>query len=200
LALIGSGPVVVHAVHDCSSDHDHPPAAIAGARQLAEAVREAASRLTAGSHAVDIDADVAMGRSRKGSTQVAVIPVRRTEDGMVQVCLIRRKTSEKWSIPKGYIERGHSHTQAALAEADEEAGLEGCVKGDSVGTYEYEKGPLRLTVSVYVMEVIEERTTWREMRWRERSWYSVKEAGALLRHHRVSPLYRRIRPILATIA
>ena len=118
---------------------------------------------------------------------------------MTQVCLIRRKTSAKWSIPKGYIERGQNHTQAALAEAHEEAGLDGCLKGDIIGTYEYEKGPLHLTVAVYVMEVIEERTTWREMRWRERRWYSIEEAGALLERHHVSALYDRIRPILATM-
>jgi 8-oxo-dGTP pyrophosphatase MutT (NUDIX family) len=131
--------------------------------------------------------------------QVAVIPARRMDDGVVQVCLIRRKTSQKWSVPKGYIERGQSHTQAALAEAHEEAGLHGRVTEDAIGMYEYEKGPLRLTVAVYVMEVIEERTTWPEMRWRERRWYSIEEADALLRGHRIWALYDRIGPILTTM-
>ena len=71
--------------------------------------------------------------------------------------------------------------------------------GDTIGTYEYEKGPL-LTVAVYVMEVLEERTTWREMRWRERRWYSIEEAGALLRGHQVWALYDRIRPSLVTMS
>jgi uncharacterized protein len=141
-----------------------------------------------------------MRRSRNRARQVAVIPVRRTEDGVVHVCLIRRKTSEKWGIPKGFIDRGYTHTQAALAEADEEAGLEGRIKGDTIGTYEYEKGPLLLTVAVYVMEVIEERLSWREMQWRERRWYSIEEAGELLKRHHVSALYDGIRPILATMS
>ena len=141
-----------------------------------------------------------MGRSKNRSQQVAVIPVRRMDDGTVQVCLIRKKTSEKWSIPKGFIDRGHNHTQAALAEADEEAGLDGCLRGEMIGTYGYEKGLLFLTVAVYVMEVIEERTTWREMRWRERRWFSIEEAGVRLRSHHVSDLYDRIRPILATMS
>jgi ADP-ribose pyrophosphatase YjhB (NUDIX family) len=140
-----------------------------------------------------------MGTSRNRSQQVAVIPVRRIENGTVQVCLIRKKTSEKWSIPKGFIDRGHNHTQAALAEADEEAGLDGCLRGEMIGTYAYEKGPLLLTVAVYVMEVIEERTTWREMRWRERRWFSIDEAGVRLRSHHVSDLYDRIRPIVGTL-
>jgi ADP-ribose pyrophosphatase YjhB (NUDIX family) len=146
------------------------------------------------------DADVTMRSSGPVPRQAAVIPVRRTEDGVVQVCLIRRKTSSKWSIPKGYIERGENYAQAALAEADEEAGLDGCIKGDLIGTYEYEKDLLRLTVAVYVMEVTEERTSWREMRWRERRWYSIEEAAELLRRHHVWPLYDRIRPMLATMS
>jgi ADP-ribose pyrophosphatase YjhB (NUDIX family) len=121
-------------------------------------------------------------------------------NGTVEVCLIRKKTSAKWSIPKGFIERGHTHTRAALAEADEEAGLGGCLTGDMIGTYEYEKGSLLLTVAVYVMEVSEERTTWLEMRWRERRWFSVDEAGARLRSHHVWDLYERIRPTLATMS
>jgi len=72
--------------------------------------------------------------------------------------------------------------------------------GDTIGAYEYEKGPLSLTVAVYVMEVLEERTTWREMRWRERRWYSIEEAGALLRGHQVWALYDRIRPSLVTMS
>ena len=140
-----------------------------------------------------------MARSTNRATQVAVIPVRRMEDGTVQVCLIRKKTSEKWSIPKGFIDRGYNHTQAALAEADEEAGLDGCLRGEMIGTYGYEKGLLFLTVAVYVMEVIEERTTWREMRWRERRWFSIEEARARLRTHHVSALYDRMRPILAAM-
>jgi ADP-ribose pyrophosphatase YjhB (NUDIX family) len=140
-----------------------------------------------------------MGTSGTRPRQVAVIPVRRTEDGAVEVCLIRRKTSTKWAIPKGYIGLGHTHARAALAEADEEAGLVGCIKSDMIGTYEYKKGLFRLTVAVYVMEVTEERTTWREMRWRDRRWCSIEEAGALLKRHRVWPLYDRVQPTLSTI-
>ena len=53
-------------------------------------------------------------------------------------------------------------------------------------------------MAVYVMEVTDEQTTWDEMRWRERRWYSVAEVDALLRDHPMWPLYDRIRPTLAT--
>ena len=126
-----------------------------------------------------------------------MIPVRRVKDGAVQVCLIRKRSSGKWGVPKGYIEHPDDSKQAALGEAREEAGLEGRLIGDSVGAYEYDKGPRVLSVVVYVMEVIEARTTWREMRWRERRWYSIEEAGVLLERHRVWSLFDRIRPSLA---
>ena len=125
--------------------------------------------------------------------QAAAIPVRRSDDGSVRVCLIRRKNSARWGIPKGYIEHGADSGQAALEEALEEAGLDGRLIGDVVGTYEYEKGPATLVVAVHVMEVLEERPFWREMRWRERRWYSIDEAGTQLKGHRVWDLYDRIR-------
>jgi 8-oxo-dGTP pyrophosphatase MutT (NUDIX family) len=130
--------------------------------------------------------------------QAAVIPIRRA-DGGLQICLIRRKDRSSWSVPKGYIDPGDDWEQAALGEADEEAGLHGRILGEAIGAYDYEKGPLSLTVVVGVMEVLEERATWREMRWRERRWCSIEEAGALLREHPIWPLYERLQPTLDTI-
>jgi 8-oxo-dGTP pyrophosphatase MutT (NUDIX family) len=130
--------------------------------------------------------------------QAAVIPFRRVDDGAVQVCLIRKKNSANWSIPKGFIE-GNDWAEAALEEAREEAGLSGRLLGGIVGTYDYEKGPVTLTVAVYVMEVVEAQPTWHEMRWRERRWYSIDEAGVLLKHHPVSALYQRIQANLSAV-
>ena len=131
--------------------------------------------------------------------QAAVIPVRLDSRAGVQACLIRRKNSGKWGIPKGYIERDASWKRAALDEAFEEAGLSGEIVGESIGTYVYTKGVVSLTVVVFVMEVLDERTPWQEMRWRERRWCSLEEAGALLVGHRVWPLFDSIRSSLATM-
>jgi 8-oxo-dGTP pyrophosphatase MutT (NUDIX family) len=141
--------------------------------------------------------------ARDGGTeprQAAAIPVRLTGTEGVRVCLIRRKSSSKWGIPKGYIDPGYSWAQAALEEADEEAGLLGHVIGASIGTYNYNKGDVSLTVAVFLMEVLEERTSWREMRWRERRWCSVEEASELLKNHRVWPMLDRIAPSLASMS
>jgi 8-oxo-dGTP pyrophosphatase MutT (NUDIX family) len=131
--------------------------------------------------------------------QAAAIPIRRGDDSSVQVCLIRRIGSKRWGIPKGYIERGDDWRAAALTEALEEAGLGGRVVGESIGTYEYNKGPLTLAVAVCVIEVVDERAAWHEMRWRERRWYSIEAAGALLREHPVWPLFESIQSRLAAM-
>jgi len=131
-------------------------------------------------------------------TQAAAFPVRRHDDGIVQVCLIRRKDSTQWGIPKGNIEPGDDARRTALREADEEAGLEGRALGESIGAYEYEKNSLVHTVAVFVMEVLEERAEWPEMAWRERRWCTMDEAGALLQEHRAWPLFDRVRRSLST--
>jgi 8-oxo-dGTP pyrophosphatase MutT (NUDIX family) len=128
--------------------------------------------------------------------QVAVIATRRRGDE-VTVCLIRRKGTSKWSIPKGFIDRGDSPEQAALTEADEEAGLTGTIAGDAVGTYGYGKQGEFLIVAVYVMNVAQQRREWLEMRFRERRWFSLDETGSLLSSHPVQPLWERIKSRIA---
>lgn len=142
--------------------------------------------------------DMSQQQARVESTQrqVAVIAVRRGSEA-VEVCLIRRKDSPTWGIPKGFIDPGDSAEQAALNEAVEEAGLKGQIMGDVIGAYDYEKGGAPFTVAVYLMDVIEEQTNWREMRFRERRWFSLEEAALLLTSHPVRPLWDRIRERLA---
>ena len=122
-----------------------------------------------------------------------MIAVCHTDRG-VEVCLIRRKDSSSWSIPKGFIDPGDTAGQAALTEAYEEAGLQGRLLGESIGTYEYVKGKVQLTVEVFVMEVLVEEPAWDEMSFRERRWYSLTESLALLADHPVRPLLERVRP------
>ena len=50
--------------------------------------------------------------------------IRRTgEGGALEVALVHRPKYRDWSLPKGKLEPGESHEQAALREVEEETGL-----------------------------------------------------------------------------
>ena len=48
--------------------------------------------------------------------QAAAIPFRRDGDG-VRVCIIRKRDSERWGIPKGLVDPGDTPEQTALTES-----------------------------------------------------------------------------------
>jgi 8-oxo-dGTP pyrophosphatase MutT (NUDIX family) len=127
--------------------------------------------------------------------QAAAIAVRRNR-GTLQVCLIRKKKSGKWGIPKGLVDRGDTREETALNEAFEEAGLTGRLIGDVVGTYEYEKWDTTVAVTVYLMEVLAQHREWQEAGFRERKWTSFTEAASLLANHPVRPLLARASRLL----
>jgi 8-oxo-dGTP pyrophosphatase MutT (NUDIX family) len=128
--------------------------------------------------------------------QAAAIAIRRHGE-TYQVCLIRKKGSRKWGIPKGQVDPGDTHEETALNEAWEEAGLTGRLIGDLVGTYEYEKWDTTLTVAVYLMEVLVQHDDWEEADFRQRKWTSLDDAASLLVSHPVRPLLDRAFGLLA---
>jgi 8-oxo-dGTP pyrophosphatase MutT (NUDIX family) len=114
--------------------------------------------------------------------QAAAIPIRRSGQA-VEICLIRKKESDVWGIPKGSVDSGDTHATTALKEAWEEAGLRGRLIGDPLGTYRYEKFGRSLVVMVYLMEVLEQYDAWQEAGIRERKWHSFTEAVSMLSDH-----------------
>ncbi|MDP1818332.1 MAG: NUDIX hydrolase [Acidimicrobiales bacterium] len=48
---------------------------------------------------------------------------RRSSKGTLKVLLVHRPRYDDWSLPKGKLEPGESHRQAALREVEEETGL-----------------------------------------------------------------------------
>ena len=122
--------------------------------------------------------------------QAAAIPIRRVGRGL-QICVIRRKDGNKWGIPKGLVDPGATHEETALNEAWEEAGIKGRLLGAAIGSYRYRKWGTRLTVAVYVMELVQQAPTWEESVFRERRWVPFVEAGVLLADHPVAPLLDR---------
>jgi 8-oxo-dGTP pyrophosphatase MutT (NUDIX family) len=131
--------------------------------------------------------------------QAAAIPFRRIGEN-VQVCLIRRKGSEAWGIPKGLVDPGDTSEETALNETWEEAGLRGRLIGDSIGIYRYEKWGKTFTVAVYVLEVLEQEGSWQEASFRERRWIPFAEAISLLSSHPVRPLLDCATRVLAGLS
>ena len=128
--------------------------------------------------------------------QAGAIAIRRNGHAL-EVCLIRKKGSKKWGIPKGMVEPRDTYEQTALSEAWEEAGLKGKLLGGAVGTYEYEKWDTAFVVTVYAMEVLEQHDKWQEAGIRKRRWASFAKATSLLRDHPALPLLDRVRRVVA---
>ncbi len=105
--------------------------------------------------------------------QAAAIPLM---DGLV--CMVTSRSGRRWVLPKGRIEVKQSPSEAAAAEAWEEAGLTGRVGEQSVGTYRYEKYGVPHAVEVFVLQVESVRTQWPERSERSREWVTPEEAIA----------------------
>ena len=116
--------------------------------------------------------------------QVAAIPIRRMAPGKVEVLLVTSRETRRWVVPKGWPWRKVADNDSAAGEAWEEAGARGLVSPDSLGSFTYDKrhrGQLKtLRVCVYLLEVTEQADTWPEADERQRAWFSVAEAAALV--------------------
>ena len=128
-------------------------------------------------------------------TQSAVIPYRKV-DRDVEVLLISSRGKKRWVIPKGIREPSLSAAQSAAKEALEEAGIEGRVANEAVGTYKYSKWGGTCRVEVFAMEVVDIHETWPES-FRERTWLSLEEAVERLDEPGLIDLFRKLARQLA---
>ena len=121
-------------------------------------------------------------------TQSSVIPYR-VDDGQLQLMIIRSSQDKHWVVPKGIADPGHSLQDSARKEAWEEAGVEGEVHDEALGSYSYAKWGSTCTVTVYPMAVTRQlpEEVWEE-RHRGRMWVSPKKAAELLRQRELRPL------------
>jgi len=106
--------------------------------------------------------------------QSAVLPFRH-DRGRLEILLVSSRRKKRWVIPKGVRELDMDAASSAAKEALEEAGIEGFLSADVVGTYEYEKWGGTCTVEVYSMAVHTSYDTWPES-YRDRYWFTPQEA------------------------
>jgi phosphohistidine phosphatase len=112
--------------------------------------------------------------------QAAVIPYR-IRNKRVEIALVTTFKGKSWIVPKGWIDDGERPRDAALREAEEEAGLRGVVARKPLGRYRHVKSKGRRHVEVYPMRVTEVLEHWLEDRFRRRRWMRVRDAADCLR-------------------
>ena len=117
-----------------------------------------------------------MARSEKA----AVIPYR-IRKARLEVALVTTSNGKRWSVPKGSIDEGEHPRDAAIREAEEEAGLKGLVARKPLGRYEHVNDRGRCSVAVYVMRVTKVLEHWLEDDIRRRRWMKSEAAAACLR-------------------
>jgi 8-oxo-dGTP diphosphatase len=64
------------------------------------------------------------------------VVLRRRNGGPVEVALIHRPAYDDWTLPKGKLNPGETHEEAALREVREETGLD-CRLGEPAGQVHY---------------------------------------------------------------
>jgi phosphohistidine phosphatase len=121
--------------------------------------------------------------------QAAVIPYR-IRKARVEVALISTSGGKGWILPKGSVDDGEGPRQAAIREAEEEAGLRGVVPRRPVGRYQHAKGNNLRSVDVYVMRVTRELEHWLEDNIRRRRWMRAADAADRLREELQPFVYR----------
>ncbi|MEI7813149.1 MAG: NUDIX hydrolase, partial [Ignavibacteria bacterium] len=110
------------------------------------------------------------GRFKGILRQSGVIPV--LDNRLV---LITARKSERWIIPKGYVEKGLSPADSAAKEAFEEAGLIGAVHPEEAGKYRYRKFGNLYAVQVYPLFIETMLDEWDEMHVRSRKLVTPEE-------------------------
>jgi 8-oxo-dGTP pyrophosphatase MutT (NUDIX family) len=67
------------------------------------------------------------------------VVVRAGEDDLLEVLLVHRPKYDDWTLPKGKLEPGETHEEAALREVEEETGL-ACELGRELPSTSYRDG------------------------------------------------------------
>ena len=118
----------------------------------------------------------------KPKKQIAALPVRWNKNGKLRVLLITSRETRRWVMPKGWPMDGKKPWRAAEIEALEEAGVEGTMSREPIGTYDYKKKlengeRTKCRVKLYPMHVTGTKKKWPERHQRTRKWFSVRGAA-----------------------
>lgn len=123
--------------------------------------------------------------------QAAAIPCRVTPRGGIHVLLVTTGSGQ-WGVPKGHVEDGEEHHEAAVREAKEEAGVVGRVVKPRVGEFFYDRDGEEHRVIVFAMRVEDVKRRWPEQRSRQRVWVTLREAQRLVGRAELRAILRMV--------
>jgi ADP-ribose pyrophosphatase YjhB (NUDIX family) len=122
-------------------------------------------------------------REPNGVKQVGVLPYKLI-DGRVVFLLVTSRRTGRWIVPKGSLIKGESRWRSAEIEAIEEAGVEGIIEREPIGTYRtIKKGSVTrqvVEVDLYPLLVTKQHDTWPEQTNRHRHWVLLREGKRLV--------------------
>ena len=139
-------------------------------------------------------------RTQESETrQVAALPWRRTDMGVVEIMMITSRETRRWVVPKGGRMAGKADHEAAAIEAYEEAGLQGVIAERPVGHFRYLKrlrsGEDRACmVAVYPLEVLIQLGGYPEAGQRELRWMDRRTAAEAVHEADLAELIRAFEP------
>ena len=126
--------------------------------------------------------------------QVAALPIVEMAGGPL-VLLITTRGRGNWTIPKGWPKAGLPDPELAAREAAEEAGVEGDIAPQPVGSFLYTKrlhlfSWVKCLVDVYALRVRCQRLDWPEKAARKTTWVTPEEAAALVHETELASVLR----------
>lgn len=135
--------------------------------------------------------------------QFGAIPYRRTDGGLEFLLVTSRRTG-RWIFPKGGRIAWLSPAACAAQEAYEEAGVEGVLAAEPIGSYRGSKlrsgGDSEIEVEMYPLAVEVELDDWPERGQRRRRWAGLEETCLLLSDPGLAELVRALAAQLAEAA
>ena len=116
-------------------------------------------------------------------------------DKKLKVLIVTSKTTKRWIIPKGWIQKKLGASGSAAAEAWEEAGALGICNKKKFGDFKDVKilkdgYPLECIVDVFLMKTITQKAEFPEKYIRSVKWIDPKDAVSFIRNESLIQLLK----------
>jgi len=126
--------------------------------------------------------------------QIAALPFVETAGGLL-VLLITTRGRGRWTIPKGWPKAGLADAALAAREAREEAGVEGDVSPEPIGSFLYTKrlhlfSWAKCCVDVYALKTRCQALDWPEKPARQAMWVTPANAASMVREGQLAEVLR----------